>query len=98
MTAVWAPTETVYYVGTFTLSAARNSVSSFSVSLPSDSEVYGLPSASPSTGGPLQPNMPIQITVSLRTGPPTLLAFPVTVKGPANTVTVTVSPYFPPIP
>lgn len=98
VTAVWNPTETVYYVGTFTLSAARNSVSSFSVSLPSDSEVDGLPSASPSTGGPLAPNMPVQITVSLRTGPPTLVAFPVTVKGPANTVTVTVSPYFPPIP
>jgi len=98
VTATWNPTETVYYVGTFTLSAARNSVASFSVSLPSDSAVYGLPSASPSTGGPLQLNMPVQITVSLRTGPPTLLAFPVTVKGPANTVTVTVSPYFPPIP
>ncbi len=98
VTATWAPTETVYYVGTFTLTAQGGTVQSFTVELPSNPAAYGTPSISPSTGGPLAVGSSVPITVSLLGNPnPQLREFVLTVQPGAIAVTVTASSP-PPIP
>jgi RNA polymerase sigma factor (sigma-70 family) len=95
VTATWSPTEIVYYAGSFTLSASGGTVATFSITAP-DLQIYGQPSVSPSTGGPVQVGKPVQIGVYLLANSPSPIPFTMTVKGPANSVTVTVSPSSPP--
>jgi len=95
VTATWSPTEIVYYAGSFTLSASGGTVATFSITAP-DLQIYGLPSVSPSTGGPVQVGKPVQIGVYLLANSPSPIQFTMTVKGPANSITVTVSPSSPP--
>jgi RNA polymerase sigma factor (sigma-70 family) len=95
VTATWAPTETVYYVGSFTLMAQGGAVQSFSVQLVGNPIEYGTPSISPSTGGPLKAGQSTPITVSLL-GNPRIRQFVLTVQPGAILVTVTDSS--PPIP
>ena len=97
MLATWGASDFGDYYGTFTLSASRGPVATFNISLPSNPQIYGLPSVSPLSGGPIDVDTPMTIAVYLKTGSPSPLPFTMAVKGPANTVTVTVSPYFVPI-
>ncbi|HLK42710.1 MAG TPA: hypothetical protein VKV34_05165, partial [Thermoleophilia bacterium] len=83
---------------TFTLTAQGGTVQSFTVELPSNPALYGTPSISPSTGGPLAAGSSVPITVSLLGNPnPQLREFVLTVQPGAIAVTVTASSP-PPIP
>jgi hypothetical protein len=83
--ATWGASDFGDYYGTFTLSASGGQVASFSISLPSNPQIYGLPSVVPLSGGPVDVGTPITISVYLKTGSPSPLPFTMAVAGPANT-------------
>jgi hypothetical protein len=76
--------------------AQGGTVQSFTVELLANPALYGTPSISPSTGGPLKAGQSVPITVSLL-GNPRLRSFVLTVNpGPIQVTVTDSSP--PPIP